>query len=700
MWSMKGKNDHRNTPAPSKPEKKVDYLAELNREQRRAVEYGITGKHADSTRPLLVLAGAGTGKTKTLVYRVAHLLANGVPPHRILLLTFTCRAANEMIQRVEQVTSTVVGRHKVELPWAGTFHAVGLKLLKRYAKSIQLNPSFTIIDSSDAADLMNLERHELKLSNKKSRFPLKDECLGIYSRVINSGAPLEEVLAEHFSECSEWKTELRKLFRNYVAAKRRQNLLDYDDLLLYWSKMLDDKQIAAAINRRFHHVLVDEFQDTNWLQAEILRKLKPDGRGVAVVGDDAQAIYSFRAATVRNILDFPKLFKRPARIIKLEQNYRSTQPILRGSNQVMEYSKERYVKQLWSDRRSKQKPFLTRVLDEAAQAKFVAQEILAAREEGVPLREQAVLFRASSHGRPLEIELGKRKIPYRTQGGPKFVETAHIKDVLSILRWCENPRNRVAGLRMLQLLPGIGWKTAAQILDQVEDEPRLSNALAQITVPKLTAVDWPKFVRMIRRVRKAKKEWAVEIPLVRKWYEPHLRRLYKNVHIRLPDLDQLQNIAAGYDSRDVFLADLALDPPKSADRGGNGSDPDEDCTILSTIHSAKGQEWQIVRILNVVDGGIPSSKAGPEDIEEELRLLHVAMTRAKDQLDLLVPQQYRVNRGADWVSTLREASRFVPESIHGAFECRTWHERRKGWAKGKQLRSSTNVSAAVSQMWE
>ena len=296
-------------------------------------------------------------------------------------------------------------------------------------------------------------------------------------------------------------------------------------LLLYWSKMLDDKQIAAAISGRFDHVLVDEFQDTNWLQAEILRKLKPDGRGVAVVGDDAQAIYSFRAATVRNILDFPKLFKRPARIIKLEQNYRSTQPILRGSNLVMEYSKERYVKQLWSNRRSKQKPFLTSVLDEAAQAKFVAQEILAAREEGVPLREQAVLFRASSHGRQLEIELGKRKIPYRMYGGKKFVETAHIKDVLSILRWCENPRNQVAGFRMLQLLPGIGSKTAAQILDQVEGEPRLSNALAQITVPKLTAVDWPKFVRMICRVRKVKKEWPAELRLVRKWYEPHLRRL-------------------------------------------------------------------------------------------------------------------------------------------------------------------------------
>ena len=258
------------TPALSKPAKKVDYLAELNREQRRAVEYGITGKHADSTRPLLVLAGAGTGKTKTLVYRVAHLIANGVDPRRILLLTFTRRGAGEMTRRVKRVTSTVFGKRKIDLPWSGTFHAIGHRLLRQYARQIGLKPSFTILDQSDAADLMNLVRQELKLSAKKSRFPLKDTCLAIYSRTINSGEPLKKVLAKHFPACSEWKEELRELFKRYTGAKRRQNVLDYDDLLLYWARMLDDDEIAAEIGGRFDHILVDEYQDTNRLQSKIL----------------------------------------------------------------------------------------------------------------------------------------------------------------------------------------------------------------------------------------------------------------------------------------------------------------------------------------------------------------------------------------------------------------------------------------------
>ena len=561
MWKIKGQDDREVDWAPrkaknvqSKAAKKIDYLADLNPQQRRAVEYGISGQHAAGKKPLLVLAGAGTGKTKVLVHRVAHLLANGVPSHRILLLTFTCRAANEMIGRVETITSIVFGARRMKVSWAGTFHSMGLRLLKRYAKQIGLKPSFTIIDELDAADLIDLVRQHLNLSDRKTSFPRKDECLAIYSRVINTGLPLKTVLAKHFAWCGKWENELRKLFREYVTAKRRQNVLDFDDLLLYWSKMLDDREIAAAVGGRFDHILVDEYQDTNWLQAEILRKLKPDGRGVVVVGDDAQAIYSFRAATVRNILDFRQHFTRPAKIVKLEQNYRSTQPILHAANRVMEYSKERYVKELWSNRRSKQKPFLTSVLDEAAQAKFVAREILAAREEGVPLKEQAVLFRASSHSAQLEIELDKRKIPYRKYGGMKFVEAAHIKDVLSILRWYENPRNRVAGLRMLQLLPGIGSKTAVQILDRVEGEPRLGGALAQLTVPKLTALDWLKFVRIIRRVRQASEEWPAELELVRRWYEPRLQRLYNDPKKRVAELDQLERIASGYNSsRRIFF---------------------------------------------------------------------------------------------------------------------------------------------------
>src|SRR5262249_17209157 len=305
-----------------------EYLADLNTEQRRAVEHGIDAECATTAPPLLVIAGAGSGKTKTLAHRVAHLVVNGVDPHRILLLTFTRRAAEEMIRRVKRITATALGSQQIDLPWSGTFHAVGARLLREYALLIGLKPSFTILDRSDAADLMDLVRHELGHSTKKSRFPKKDTCLSIYSFTINSGKSLEQVLAENFPRCADWEKELRRLFQSYAAAKHRQNVLDYDDLLLYWADMMGDSNLAAEIGGRFDHILVDENQDTHRMQSKILLRLKPEGRGLMVVGDDAQSIYSFRAATVRNILDFPNQFRPAADIITLEQNYRSTQPIL------------------------------------------------------------------------------------------------------------------------------------------------------------------------------------------------------------------------------------------------------------------------------------------------------------------------------------------------------------------------------------
>src|SRR5262252_181302 len=433
-----------------------DYLTDLNKEQRRAAKHGIGSESATKAPPLLVIAGAGSGKTKTLAHRVTHLVVSGVDPHRILLLTFTRRAAEEMIRRVKRLTAKALGTQQVDLPWSGTFHAIGARLLREYATQIGLKPSFTILDRSDAADLMDLVRHDLEQSRKASRFPKKDTCLSIYSFTINSGKSLEQVLAENFPWCAEWEKELRRLFQSYTAAKQRQNVLDYDDLLLYWAEMMKNSDLAAEIGGRFDHILVDEYQDTNRLQSKILLRLKPEGRGLMVVGDEAQSIYSFRAATVRNILDFPKQFRPAADIITLEQNYRSTQPILDACNKVIRSAKERYTKNLRSDRRSKQKPFLTVVADEAAQARFVAQQILDSREAGVPLKSQAVLFRASHHSAQLEIELTRRNIPFVKYGGLKFLEAAHIKDVLSVLRWCENPRDRVAGFRAVQLLPGIG----------------------------------------------------------------------------------------------------------------------------------------------------------------------------------------------------------------------------------------------------
>jgi DNA helicase-2/ATP-dependent DNA helicase PcrA len=681
-----------------------DYLTGLNQEQRRAVKHGVKDGSAIGAGPLLVIAGAGSGKTKTLAHRVAHLVVNGIDPHRILLLTFSRRAALDMTGRVKRITSAAMGIGNIDLPWAGTFHAVGARILREYANRIGLNPSFTILDRSDAADLMDVVRHDLGLSKKESRFPRKDTCLAIYSYAINSGASIKTTLRDQFPWCTEWKADLRNLFGEYAAAKQRQNVLDYDDLLLAWAEMMNDGDLAAEVGDRFDHVLVDEYQDTNRLQANILTKLKPDGHSVTVVGDDAQSIYSFRAATVRNILDFPDQFEPRARVITLEQNYRSTQSILDACNSVIEFAAERFTKNLRSDRKSKQRPFLTTLADETAQARYVAQQILDAREAGVPLKSQAVLFRASHHSAQLEIELSRRNIPFVKYGGLKFLEAAHVKDVLSVFRWCENPMDRVAGFRALKLLPGIGPTTAAKIQDQVEEQAKRLDVLTSIEVPKSAAEDWPPFASLVRRMRKAKTTWPAEFALVRQWYEPHLHRMYDDGHLRMADITQLEQIAAGYESRERFLTELTLDPPDATSGHARGSTLDEDYTILSTIHSAKGQEWRIVRLLNVVDGCIPSDMATrtQEEIEEERRLLYVAMTRAKDELDLIVPQRFytyqQSKTGDRHVYACR--SRFIPDGIIESFDCQAWHDRVQSSNRAaKKTGATTDVAASLRRMW-
>ena len=489
-----------------------------------------------------------------------------------------------------------------------------------------------------------------------------------------------------------------------MAAKQRQNVLDFDDLLLYWAEMMKAEEIAREIGGRFDHTLVDEFQDTNRLQSKILHKLKPDGRGLAVVGDDAQSIYSFRAATVRNILDFPDRFEPRAHIATLEENYRSTQPILDASNAVMSFAKERFTKNLRSNRKSKQKPFLTSVVDEAAQARYVAQQILDAREAGVPLKSQATLFRTSSHSAQLEIELARRNIPFVKYGGLKFLEAAHVKDVLSVLRWCENVNDRVAGFRVLQLLPGVGPSTAAKVLDNINSRRNLGEVLAGMPVPKAAAEDWPAFTKLIVQMAKPNKMWPAEFHLVRTWYEPHLNRIYDDAQIRAGDIAQLEQIAGGYSSRQKFLTELTLDPPDSTSGRTVAPLRDEDYTILSTIHSAKGQQWKSVRILNVVDGCIPSDMATgtAEEIEEERRILHVAMTRAKDELDLIVPHRFFTFNQAKWGDrhVYASVSRFIPKSIHRYFDCRTWSDRAASNDKPvKKLTRTVDVAANVGRMW-
>ncbi len=478
----------------------ASYLAKLNDAQREAVEFGADTPDAPAG-PLLVIAGAGSGKTNTLAHRVAHLLVKGADPHRILLLTFSRRAALEMTRRVTRIAIGALGSKSAiaqGLTWSGTFHGIGARLLRDYADLVGLSPSFTINDREDSADLMNLVRHELGLSAKEKRFPAKSTCFAIYSRVVNTGASLATVLDQAFPWCREWEPDLRRLFAAYVNAKQSQSVLDYDDLLLYWSHLAAEPSLAADLSRRFDHVLVDEYQDTNRLQASILLSMKPDGRGLTVVGDDAQSIYSFRGATVRNILDFPNHFDPPARCVTLERNYRSTQPILAASNAVIGLASERYTKNLWTDRACEQKPRIVSVADEADQARYVVEKVLEAREAGMTLKSQAVLFRAAHHSAALEIELTRRNIPFVKFGGLKFLDSVHVKDVLAVLRWAENPRDRVAGFRVVQLLPGIGPAIAGRVLDQVSngDAPNTPRALASFAAP-------PARERRLAAVRRA-----------------------------------------------------------------------------------------------------------------------------------------------------------------------------------------------------
>ncbi|WP_044531028.1 ATP-dependent helicase, partial [Herbaspirillum sp. B65] len=427
---------------------KHDPFARLNPQQRAAVEHGSQLPPAQQA-PLLIVAGAGTGKTNTLAHRVARLILEGADPQRILLLSFSRRAAADLGRRVGQVIAEVLGlaagATPPQLPWSGTFHAIGARLLRDYATVIGLEENFTIQDRGDAEDLLGLLRHELGLSATEQRFPLKATCLSIYSRVVNTRQDLGQVLASHFPWCREWERQLGELFSQYVQAKENQHVLDYDDLLLFWAEMLSDTQIAQSVGARFDHVLVDEYQDTNRLQAEILQRMKPDGGGVTAVGDDAQSIYSFRGATVRNILDFPSLFAQPARLLTLEQNYRSTQAILQASNAVIADAPERHFKNLWSDKISSHKPQLVVIPDEAEQARWVANRILAHREEGLTLKSQAVLFRTATHSAALELELVRRHIPFVKFGGLKFLESTHIKDLLALLRLTHNPSARMAG---------------------------------------------------------------------------------------------------------------------------------------------------------------------------------------------------------------------------------------------------------------
>ncbi|HWW28729.1 MAG TPA: ATP-dependent helicase [Steroidobacteraceae bacterium] len=653
----------------------------LNPQQRRAATFGTpVPDKGVSAGPLLILAGAGTGKTNTLAHRTAHLVLNGTDPSRILMLTFTRRAAQEMIKRTQGIVAEVLsdrgkaGDRSVisRLIWAGTFHSVGSRILRLYAKHLGLDPNFTVLDRGDAADLMDVVRHELGFSGKEKRFPRKDACLAIYSYRVNTRLSLKQTLEEQYPWCREWEADLTRLYREYVGRKQKNRVLDFDDLLLFWHVMMQTPALAQSLSKNFDHLLVDEYQDTSTLQGEIIHALKPDGRGVTVVGDDAQAIYSFRAAAVENILGFADRYKPRAEMVVLAQNYRSAQPVLDCANALMSEGPRQHRKTLLGTRQSGQKPLYVALDDAQAQAEYITGKILQTREIGGSLKRHAILFRSSHHSDVLEVELMKKNIPFVKYGGLKFLEAAHVKDMMSVLRWADNPRNTIAAFRVLKLLPGIGPGTAKQALDLFEAQGFEVKSLAAFDAPQPVKMEWKKFCALFEKLADPATPWPGQVGLVKDWYKPQLERIYDAGWTRMGDLEQLEQLSVQNPSRERFLTELTLDPPAATSNQSGGSSKDEDYVILSTIHSAKGQEWDIVYVLNVSDGNFPSefSTGNPQLIEEERRLLYVAMTRARNELHLCAPLKFAVTqqpKNGD-AHVYGAKSRFMTDKVLDSFE--------------------------------
>ena len=639
-----------------------DIAADLNPQQAAAATHG--------DGPLLIIAGAGTGKTRTLVYRVAHLIDRGVNPDRILLLTFTRRAAQEMLSRVERL---VGGRSKKV--HGGTFHATAHRLLRKFGPSAGLAKDFTIMDQGDSTDLMQLSRAQLGLAAKSKRFPKKETLQYVYSRHVNTGIPVDEIIREEYPQFIEYIEDFAKVYADYTLRKQQRNLVDYDDLLLFWALLLEaSPDIGGRIASLCDHILVDEYQDTNILQARILRGMCKTHSNITVVGDDAQSIYSFRGANFRNILGFPNQFEGTT-VVTLEQNYRSTEPILDVTNTLISRAAERFTKNLWTERKGGEIPWLVAAQDEEQQTRFVVDRILELHEEGTPLREIAVLFRAGYMSADLEIELTNRKIPFEKWGGLKFLEAAHVKDVLAFLRILENPRDEVSWYRILLLLPGIGEATARGAIDAMAGAAWQSAAFGQYKPPPRARAAHSALVALLEELRSGKTaDEAIvssEIARVRMLYDNILRERYDKAEPRLMDLDQLQQIAAGYPDRATFLSALALEPPQATQdlAGPSGSQDDNDYLVLSTAHSAKGKEWDAVFIIWAVDGWFPSSRClgSPEETEEERRLMYVAMTRARNHLSVTYPlNSYSTRRGADY--SIDQLSRFIDRGMRDRME--------------------------------
>jgi len=653
---------------PSEVEERpsTDLASQLNTEQAAAAMYGAG--------PLLVIAGAGTGKTRTLVYRVAHLLATGASPERILLLTFTRRAAHEMLSRAERLVGNVSGRVH-----GGTFHGTGNRLLRMFGEAAGLPRDFSIMDQGDAEDLMGIARANLGYGKQEKRFPKKETLHYIYSRHINTEIPVEDILGGELPRFADYTDDVLRIFAEYTSRKMERNLVDYDDLLIFWALMLEhSEELATRIAGLYDHILVDEYQDTNLMQARILRGMCRTHQNITVVGDDAQSIYSFRGANVRNILDFPKHFPG-AQLVTLEQNYRSTHPILEVTNTLISRAEERFTKNLWTQRVGGETPWLVGARDEQQQTKFIVDRILDLYEEGTPLREIAVLFRAAYMSADLEIELANRRIPFEKWGGLKFLEAAHVKDVLAFLRVIENPRDDVSWYRLLMLMPGIGDATARAAIASMAERTWDADAFGTWEPPARAREAHERLVTLLELLRERAQRGdaessgrgvGAEVEAIRGLYDDILRERYDRPEARLADLEQLRVIASGYPNRSAFLSAIALEPPQSTqDLAGGEAEAEDDALILSTAHSAKGKEWDAVFLIWAVDGFFPLARAASDEaqLEEERRLMYVAMTRARNHLTVTYPLNvYSTRRGADY--SMDQLSRFIDRGVRAKMQ--------------------------------
>ncbi len=632
----------------------------LNPQQHDAVHHTGT--------PLLIVAGAGTGKTKTLASRVVRLLDGGADPNSVLLLTFTRRAAAEMVGRVAAATDD----RAASRVWGGTFHSTANRLLRNFGNAAGLPPGFTVLDQGDSTDLMGIVRTEEGFGERSKRFPKKETVANVYGRMVNSQAKLADVLETDYPWCADHADDLKTIFTAYTARKRRHQVLDYDDLLLFW-RALTTSKVGDAMRDLFDHILIDEYQDTNPIQSDIIRGMCRPDTDLCAVGDDAQAIYGFRAATVRNMWAFADHFPG-ATTVTLDQNYRSTPSILDVANGVLAQS-QHLDKTLWSTRPEGPRPQLATHHDEAAQSRAVAEAVLDCRERGTDLREQAVLFRAGHHSDHLELELTRRDIPYVKYGGLKYLEAAHVKDLLSLLRVLDNPADVLAWHRVLGAMEGVGPATLRRLTDELEIDEPATDSLRRFLDG---AVKLPSVAREAGdELRAAFADCAGEamppaeqVNRLSSFCRLVFPHRYENATARLADLDQLAATAGAYGTRSRFLTELTLDPPsKTGDQAGPPH-LDDDWLTLSTIHSAKGGEWKAVHLLHAADGNIPSDMAlGDADgMAEELRLLYVALTRAKDELHVHVPLRFHVNRfGTDDRHIYAQASRFL-EPVRDRFD--------------------------------